>query len=77
MAFVYLPLSEHRLIYLGPPTAPPPLWFLAWESQLPAGLSTLLAEPNQAAPGPAMTWLLVRQQQPSGKLWELVGKQEQ
>lgn len=44
LAFVALPLSEYSLTYSGPPTAHR---FHAWEAQLPAGLSTLFAGPNQ------------------------------
>lgn len=39
-------LSEHSLTHSGSPAAH---WFHAWESQLPAGLPTLSAGPNQEA----------------------------
>lgn len=57
LAFVALPLSEYSLTYSGPPTAHQ---FHAWEAQLPGGLSTLFARPNQTTAGAQQTLAVLK-----------------
>lgn len=67
---MHLPLPERSLTDSGLPTAH---WFNAWESQLPARLSALLAGPNQATQG-LLQGLSSRQQQGFRRLWAREGE---